>query len=198
MKLYLNKTSPYARLALVVAHEKGLAEKIELAWVDPWTSPAEFLAVAPLGRVPLLVTDTGEAIADSACICDYLDAAGKGATLLPPLPERAGVLQKYGLGRGIIELAFGTTIEKRFHEGEKQTLGERWMATLRRTAEHLEKDSQMLGGGEPDLGDLCLTVGLSYTEFRLPQIRWRPASPTLSAWLDRMSARPAMRATAPE
>jgi glutathione S-transferase len=198
MKLYLNKTSPYARLALVVAHEKGLAEKIELAWVDPWASPETLLAVAPLARVPVLVTDAGEAIADSACICDYFDNAGPGRALLPPLPAGTGVLRKYGLGRGIIELAFGTTIEKRFHEGGKQTLGERWTATLQRTAEYLEKNSQMLCTGEPDLGDLCVAVGLSYTEFRLPQVSWRASSPNLAAWQDRMSARTSMRVTAPE
>ena len=59
MKLYLNKASPYARLALVVAHEKGLANDLELQWVDPWALAAEFLAVAPLARVPVLVTDDG-------------------------------------------------------------------------------------------------------------------------------------------
>jgi glutathione S-transferase len=198
MKLYLNKTSPYARLALVVAHEKGLAEKIELIWVDPWASPEALLAVAPLARVPVLVTDAGVAIPDSAAICDYLDIAGRGRALVPPLPQREAVLGKYGLGRGIIELAFGATIEKRFHEGGKQPLGERWLATVQRTAEHVERHSDVLGTGEPDLGDLCIMVGLSYTEFRLPQVQWRASCPKLAAWQDRMSGRASMRATAPE
>jgi glutathione S-transferase len=35
MKLYLNQTSPYARLVLVVAHEKELADRIECVWTDP-------------------------------------------------------------------------------------------------------------------------------------------------------------------
>jgi glutathione S-transferase len=198
MKLYLNKTSPYARLALVVAHEKNLADQLELAWVDPWASPADFVAIAPLARVPVLATDEGEAIADSAAICDYLDAIGEGRALLPPLPDRAATLQKYGLGRGIIELAFGATIEKRFHEGEKQPLGERWLATVSRAAGHLETRTSTLDADEPDLGDLCIAVGLSYADFRLPQIGWRAACPKLGAWLDSMSARPSMRATAPE
>ena len=44
MKLYLNKTSPYARLVMVVAHEKGLEKKIEPHWTDPWESaPSKLL-----------------------------------------------------------------------------------------------------------------------------------------------------------
>lgn len=198
MKLYLNKASPYARLALVVAHEKHLAARVELLWVDPWASPEALLAVSPLARVPVLVTDAGEAIPDSAAICDYLDATGEGRTLLPAMPGRIATLRKYGLGRGIIELAFGATIEKRFHEGEKQPLGERWLTTVAHTAQHLESEAARLDSEHPDLGDLCIAVGLSYALFRLPQVAWREACPNLAAWQDRMDARPAMRVTAPE
>lgn len=198
MKLYLNKASPYARLALVVAHEKQLAEQLELVWVDPWASPEALLAVSPLSRVPVLATDAGVAIADSAAISDYLDAVGAGRTLMPPLPRRAEVLGKYGLGRGVIELAFGATIEKRFHEGAKQPLGERWIETLTRTAKQLESQVTSFDSEQPDLGDLCIAVGLSYTSFRVSQVNWRTTCPKLAAWQDRMDARPSMRATAPE
>ena len=34
MKLHLNKASPYARLAMVVVHEKQLGKKVEPAWND--------------------------------------------------------------------------------------------------------------------------------------------------------------------
>jgi glutathione S-transferase len=197
MKLYLNKASPYARLALVVAHEKSLADALELAWVDPWASSPEFVAVAPLARVPMLVTDDGAAIADSAAICDYLDARGKTRSLLPPLPARSRALEKYGLGRGIVELAFGTTIEKRFHP-EQQPLGERWAGNVRRAAQYLETHGGDLDADEPDLGDLCIAVGLAYTDFRLPQVGWRKSCPRLAAWQDRMLARKSFAATVPE
>jgi glutathione S-transferase len=197
MKLYLNKASPYARLALVVAHEKGLAEALELVWVDPWTSSPEFLAVAPLGRVPVLVTDDGAAIADSAAICDYLDALGKTRALVPPLAARSRTLHKYGLGRGIVELAFGSTIEKRFHP-DSQPLGQRWGENIMRAAQFLETRTSRLDADQPDLGDLCISVGLAYTDFRLPQVGWRRSCPQLAAWQDCMLARQSLVATAPE
>ena len=69
MKLYLNKASPYARLVMVVIHEKRLADSVELAWTDPWASPPDLLAINPLAKVPALITDGGLPIIDSVCIC---------------------------------------------------------------------------------------------------------------------------------
>src|SRR5678816_1772937 len=94
MRLFLNQASPYARLARVVVHEKCLADQVELVWTDPWASPPELLAVNPAAKVPALVTDGGQAIVDSACICLFLDAAGHGATLFT---KGIPALAKYGL-----------------------------------------------------------------------------------------------------
>jgi len=201
MKLYLNKTSPYARLVMVVAHEKTLTEKIECVWTDPWTSPAELLAVNPYAKVPALVTDDGQPIVESGCICDYLDEAGRGRRLFPrELPQRLPALRKYGLGRGLIDAAFGVTIERRFAAPDhKPVLAERWLAAVNRALDVLEHDGTLPRSHEaPDLGDLAIAVGLSYTEFRLPEAHWRASAPRLAQWFDRMAARPSMHLSAPE
>lgn len=201
MKLYLNKTSPYARLVMVVAHEKGLATQIEPAWTDPWASPVALLAVNPYAKVPALVTDDGIAIVESACICDFLDSMGEGRRLLPAaIGARAAALRKYGLGRGLIDAAFGVTIERRFLGADvSSVLVERWLAAVGRGAAALEAQAGMPGSGdETDLGDLAVAVGLSYTEYRLPEVRWRATAPRLASWLDRMAQRPSMQATLPE
>lgn len=201
MKLYLNKTSPYARLVMVVAHEKGLAERIALAWTDPWADAAELIAANPFSRVPTLVTDDGQAIVDSACICDYFDEAGGGRRLLPAAgAERLQALRKYGLGRGLIDAAFGVTIERRFHDpSAKVVLAERWLTAVMRALESLDRDDALLRATEaPDLGDLAIGVGLSYTEFRLPEVRWKPVFNHLRGWHERLSARQSMRQSAPE
>jgi glutathione S-transferase len=201
MKLYLNKTSPYARLVMVVAHEKALAQQIECVWTDPWTSPAQLLQVNPLAKVPALVTDGGQTLTESGCICDYLDDIGSGRRLVPrEQPARLPVLRKYGLGRGLTDAAFGVTIQRRFAApGGKPVLAERWLDALGRALSALEHDTTLaVSDTAPDLGDLALAVGLDYVGFRLPEADWRARAPRLVPWFAGMSARTAMQRTAPE
>jgi glutathione S-transferase len=200
MKLYLNKTSPYARLVMVVAHEKGLDDRIEPAWTDPWESAPELVAANPFSKVPALVTDSGVTIVDSICICDHLDDMGGGRRLMPQQgKERLRTLRKYGLGRGLIDAAFAVTIERRFHDtAHELPLADRWLAAVRRALSAFDRDAELLAMNDaPDLGDLALGVGLSYTEFRLPEVEWKGTAPHLASWFARMAARPSMQATAP-
>ena len=201
MKLYLNKASPYARLTMVVIHEKRLADSVELIWTDPWASPPDLLAVNPVAKVPALVTDGGQSIIDSMCICTYLDEIGNGPQLLPvETLERVLALMKYGLGRGLIDAAFGVTIERRFaNPDSKPVLAERWLAAVQRTIAVLEKDPALMRTHEyPDIGDLSIAVGLAYVEFRLAEVRWRGSAPSVGNWFERINDRKSMRLTMPE
>ena len=107
---------------------------------------------------------------------------------------------KYGLGRGLIDSAFGVTIERRYSNPDgKAVLPERWLAAVRRTISALEKDSALMRVQEqPDIGDLAIAVGLAYVEFRLQELCWRDSARALAGWIDRISERPSMRLTAPE
>jgi glutathione S-transferase len=73
---------PYVQRAAIALAEKGIAfERID---IDLANKPAWFLQVSPLGKTPVLLVD-GEAIFESAVICEYLDD-----TTLPRLhPENA-------------------------------------------------------------------------------------------------------------
>ena len=54
-----------------------------------WSNLAEVRAVNPVGRVPALILDSGEALFDSSAILDYIDQlAGPQRALVPP--TRAG------------------------------------------------------------------------------------------------------------
>ena len=66
---------PYVQRAAIALAEKGVPfERLD---VDLSAKPAWFLALSPLGKTPVLSVD-GEALFESAVICDYLDE-----TLLP-------------------------------------------------------------------------------------------------------------------
>ena len=194
MQLLLNQASPYARLARAAVIEKGLADKVELRWIDPWASPPELIAANPAAKVPALITDRGEAIVDSACICMYLDQAGEGPSLFS---GSASTLVKYGLGRSLIDVAFGVTIERRYGQ-PSGVLVQRWLEAIPRTIAKIEKNAGLLTHEPPDVGDLSIAVGLAYVDFRLQEVRWRTDATRLVQWHERIGARPSLRKTAPE
>ena len=85
MKLLYQTHSPYARKALVFAHEVGLAAQLEV--IHQETSPtvrnALVFAENPLGKVPVLVRPGWSPIFDSDVICAYLDTLHDGRRLIP-------------------------------------------------------------------------------------------------------------------
>ncbi|NBO77268.1 MAG: glutathione S-transferase, partial [Betaproteobacteria bacterium] len=70
MKLIGSLSSPYVRKVRVVMAEKKL--DFQLVLEDVWNSD-QILASNPLGKVPCLIMEGGEAVFDSRVIVEYLD-----------------------------------------------------------------------------------------------------------------------------
>lgn len=191
MKLFYNPPSPYARKVLVTAHEKGIAEKIELYKVDPWIDPNDLLAATPLAKVPALVTDKG-LVTESTIICERLDQMGDGPSLLAP--DRMEVLQRTGLAQGLIDAAFASVIERR-RPKERQ-----WDDWVKRQHSAIQRALPMIAVPPVyrfDLGDISIACALAYLDFRVSEMSWRKPRPELAAWLDEVSERPSMQSTRP-
>ena len=82
LKLISHVLCPYVQRAVIALTEKGVPfERID---IDLAHKPDWFLALSPLGKTPVLVTDEGP-IFESAVICEYLDET-VGASLHPAAP----------------------------------------------------------------------------------------------------------------
>jgi glutathione S-transferase len=106
MKLLYQTHSPYARKALVFAHEVGLAPQIEV--VHHETSPTrrndDVFAENPLGKVPVLLRPGLSPIFDSDVICAYLDTLHAGRKLLPSEGEaRWHALRLQAVAQGLAD-----------------------------------------------------------------------------------------------
>ena len=96
-KLHGPATSPFVRKAWLFLQEKGIA--FEHRELDPLAKTPRFLAMNPLGRVPILEEDDGHLIRDSSVICDYLERTRPAPPLYPAPPReraRALWLEEYG------------------------------------------------------------------------------------------------------
>jgi glutathione S-transferase len=200
MKLYLNKVSPYARLVFATALEAGFGPRIETVWTEPWDDNAALLAVNPLGKVPALVTDSGVALIESALICQHLVLrSGRGHLMPRELALIESVLHRLGIGRALIDCAFGAVIQRRFADGDQTpALAQRWLKAIPRAISTLESMAAVRPlPEEPDLADVTIAVALDYIDFRLPEIAWRKDAPALAHLVGFVLARPSMTATDP-
>src|SRR4030095_3716034 len=101
MKLIGSLTSPYVRKVRIVMAEKKLDYQFELE--DVWASDA-ILKSNPLGKVPCLVMEGGEAVFDSRVIVEYLDTLSPVGRLVPaPGRERAEVRTWEALADGVLD-----------------------------------------------------------------------------------------------
>ena len=198
MELLLNRTSPYARIARIVALEKGCADKLVLVWSDPWNDDARLLQHNPVRRVPVLVTDDGYSITESLLIALYLDKIGTGDTLLPP--ERyADTLQLTGWAQGLIDAAFTTMITRKHHgkEIDDSVLSQRRLQAIERTLPVLNAAyaTSLSASGSLTLADIVVAVALDYIAFRLPEVEWQSKYPSLVALRARMLLRDSFSST---
>ena len=71
LKLIGTNSSPYVRKVRIVMAEK----KLEYSYVidNVWAADTGIVQANPLGKVPCLVLDAGEALFDSRVIVEYLD-----------------------------------------------------------------------------------------------------------------------------
>jgi glutathione S-transferase len=72
MKLYVTFTSPYARLARIVALEKALEDRVQIIEAKTRTPNSPYYQINPSGRVPYLIDDSGIGMEDSQLTCAYL------------------------------------------------------------------------------------------------------------------------------
>lgn len=197
MQLFLNATSPFARVARVIAVEKGLQDHLTLVWSDPWHNDPTLLAAHPQGRIPVLITDDGHAISESLLIAQYLDHLGPGRPLVPA-QQMAAVLARSSVAYGLMEAAFQVVIARKY-EGDAanaSVLGQRRLAAIARALQHFHTSPPAPLHPHITLDQIMLAVALEYLCLRLPAFWPAKSTPQLHAWLTALRQRPSMASTA--
>lgn len=201
MKLFFSAASPYVRKVMVVAHELGIARRIELlpSAAHPVKRDGTIVAHNPLGQVPTLVLDDGAALYDSKVICEYLDAQhGKGAIVPPPGPARWRALREQALADGLIDAALRARYEStRPADKIAGDWLQGYMAKIDTGLAEIERTAPGLGD-RVDIGTIALGCALGYLDLRFANLEWRKSHPNAARWFAAFVARPAMQATAPK
>lgn len=183
MELYLNATSPYARLVRIALIEKGLAESVTLKWCDPWVDDADLLKANPAGRIPALITKEGTTLSESLLIAVYLDGISPNKPMIPTA-SFGEVLHLAGLGQNLMEAAFTTVIARKHYgkEIDDSVLGKRRSRAIQRILKQLDSELKKPFASSVNLGEIATAVALDYLAFRLPEVNWKEEYPQLQVW----------------
>lgn len=201
MQLIHAPASPFARKVRVLASETGLLSRLELldTSVLPVTLNERVNAVNPLGKVPVLLTDDGEALFDSRVICEYLDSLHDQPRLYPTDPaKRWRTLRLAALADGLMDAALLVRYERTVRPAALQW--DEWMTGQLGKIDRALLALEGLAGelnGELDIAQVTVGCALGYLDFRFPELQWRARAPGLKPFEALFAERESMRNTRP-
>lgn len=202
MKLIGSVTSPYVRKVRVVMLEKKL--DYQFVQDNVWADDSVISVSNPLGKVPCLVMEGGEAIFDSRVIVEYLDTLSPVGKLIPAQGrERAEVKTWEALADGLVDAAILARLEATWAHRQAGERSQAWIdRQLGKVRNSLNAMSQGLGdkpfcsGIHLSLSDVAVGCALCWLEFRFPEISWRTEHPNLGKLVDKLMLRTSFAETA--
>jgi glutathione S-transferase len=203
MKLIGSITSPYVRKVRIVMAEKKL--DYEFVQDDVWSADTQIAASNPLGKVPCLIMEGGEALFDSRVIVEYVDTLSPVGKLIPGAGrERAEVKTWEALSDGLLDAAILARLEATWPGRKEGERSQAWIdRQLKKIADSLVAMDRALAersncvGIHLSLADIAVGVAVGYLDFRFPQIDWRGQHPNLGALHERLSQRQSFKDTLP-
>ena len=203
MKLIGAITSPYVRKVRIVLAEK----KLDYQFIpeDVWSASTTITESNPLGKVPCLVMEGGEALFDSRVIVEYLDTLSPvGKLIAGSGRERAAIKTWEALADGLLDASILARLEASWPGRSAQERSQAWIdRQLRKVDDSLAAMSRALGdnaycsGIHLTLSDIAVGCALGYLNFRFPQIDWATRHPNLNRLLDKLMQRQSFIDTQP-
>ena len=203
MKIIGAITSPYVRKVRIVMAEK----KLDYSFVQEnvWAADTKIADSNPLGKVPCLIMEGGEALFDSRVIVEYLDTLSPVGKLIPAVGrERAEVKTWEALADGLLDAAILARLEATW-DGRSKT--QRSQAWIDRQMAKMDASLKAMGTGLAEkpfcfgihlsLADIAVGCALGYRDFRFPQIDWRARHANLAKLQEKLVTRASFVDTAP-
>jgi glutathione S-transferase len=202
MKLIGALTSPYVRKVRIVMAEKRLDYQLELE--DVWNRDT-ILKSNPLGKVPCLVMEGGEAVFDSRVIVEYVDTLSPVGRLIPERGrERTEVRTWEALADGVLDAAILARLEQTWAGRNEAQRSAAWVSRqMDKVHASLAAMSQGLGdkpfcsGIHFSLADIATGCALGYLDFRFAHIDWRSQYPNLEKLDAKLAQRQSFMDTKP-
>jgi glutathione S-transferase len=204
MKLIGAVTSPYVRKVRMVLSEK----KLDYQFVpeNVWSDQTQIHTSNPLGKVPCLIMEGGEAVFDSRVIVEYLDTLSPVGKLIPAGGrERAEVKTWEALADGLLDASILARLEATWAGRSDEQRSPAWIARqmgkVELSLQAMERglgDKPYCSGVHMSLSDIAVVCAVSYLDFRFPEFDWRSQQPQLHKLHDKLAQRASFMDTRPQ
>ena len=204
LKLVSFDICPYVERSRIVLLEKDVPHEVE--YIDLANKPAWFLAISPMGRVPVLLVDD-RPIFESMIINELLDELYPRPTLLPGDPIARAEARAWIVFANDVLFSGSVVAMTALAGGFTGDALTRPLAAIRDALAKLEAEVAR-GRGPFFLGEAFTLVDAAYAPFfrrwRLaeswggPEAKLLASFPAVSAWADALLRRPSVAKAAPE
>lgn len=175
--------SPYSAKVRMAAQWCGIDAEARV--VDTAGQPAELITANPLGKIPVLIGDDGEAVFDSRAITQHLNRLSGGALYPRKADKRLQAERLEALADGICDCLLAHVYERRGRPAEivhQPWLDKQWSKAVR-ALDHLEGNLPKLTK-KADGGQIALRAALGYLALRF-EGQWERGRPKLKRWAKR-------------
>jgi len=204
--LYGHPNSPYVRTARMTLHEKGVDYEFAVLTLAEVGSP-EHRQRHPFGKMPAM--QHGDlTVFETEAICRYVDEAFPGPSLQPAtaagrarMTQWVSVYNAYCFNPIAKDIFFQRVVGPKYFGRPTDTAV---IAAAVPVVEHrlallnaaLARDA-FLAGSEVSLADLILLPAITYLGLTPEGQELLPEAPAVTAWKERMEARPSAKDTMP-
>ena len=198
MRLLIAPPSPFARKVRIFLHETHIT--CDELVTNPWSNETDIGKYNPLGKVPILITDTGKTVFDSTLIIEYLHNLRPEQPLLPKNPQaKLHVKQFEKVADGICDAAILIVLERHRPNNLQSS---RWISRqeekilsgLAFLNEELN-EKNLFAINQLTIADISVGCALSYLDLRLPHLAWRDNYPNLGAFSSSIEKRVSFQET---
>ena len=202
MKLHDSKMAPNPRRVRIFLAEKSI--EVPTVQVDIGAKAniePEFIALNPLGRVPVLELDDGSCIAESVAICRYFEGQQPDPPLMGVDAQDAAVVEMWQ--RRMEQQVFEniTSCFRNTHDyfkGRTAQVAEYgevcrgWAGERLAWLDEVLADREFIAGDRYTIADITAQVGIEFG--RVTKIGIQPEQKNLARWHEAVSARPSASA----
>lgn len=152
----------------------------------------------PLSKLPTLRLDDGTILVGSSVICRYLDGIQDMSRLFPAGKFRWAVESRLGLIDQMLEIIVLWRNER--DKPADQQRGE-WLRSFQQkittALDHFDRNVDAFASSERTIDQIALGCTLSYLDYRMPEIIWRPKRLPLATWQENFTNWPSANLTRP-